>query len=29
MICVEPGLLGNILLEGGKSAKLTQIMEAK
>jgi len=27
MICVEPGLLGNTSLEGGKTATLTQIIE--
>jgi len=27
MICVEPGLLGVTSLEGGKSAKLTQVVE--
>jgi glucose-6-phosphate 1-epimerase len=27
MICVEPGILGNPVLEGGKSAELIQVME--
>jgi hypothetical protein len=27
MICVEPGILGNPVLEGGKSAALVQVME--
>lgn len=27
MICVEPGILGSPVLEGGKSAEMVQVME--